>query len=95
VQGSVVVLVMALGGWGMWNLGSDSLASQSDSLTARPDPIYVAGCPVPDPLEKDSARGGVGEDRGCSEEGSSHPIISRRPGGGLEGHAHGAGRQRE
>jgi hypothetical protein len=80
VQGSVVVVVMTLGGWGMWNLGSDSLASQSDSLTAQPDPIYVAGCPVPDPLEKSSTRGGVGKGRGCTEEGSYHPITSRRPG---------------
>jgi hypothetical protein len=95
VQGSVVMVVMTLGGWGMWNLGSDSLASQSDSLIAHPDPIYVAGCPVPDPLEKSSTRGGVGKGRGCTEEGSSHPITSRRPGGGLGGHLHGAERQRE
>jgi hypothetical protein len=74
-QGSVVVLVMALGWWGMWNVGSDALSSQSDSLTAPRDLIYVAGCPVPDPLEKSSARGGVGEGRSCSEESSSHPIT--------------------
>jgi hypothetical protein len=96
VQGSIVMVVMTLGGWWMWNLGSDSLALQSDSLTTHPEPIYVAGCPVPDPLlEKDSARGGVGKGRGCTEEGSSHPITSRRPGGGLGGHLHGAERQRE
>jgi hypothetical protein len=86
---------MTLGGWGMWNLGSDSLASQSDSLTAHPDPIYVVGCPVPDPLQKSSTRGGVGKGRGCTEEGSSHPITSRRPGGGLGGHLHAAEMQRE
>jgi hypothetical protein len=96
VQGSVVVAVMALGGWGMVTLGSDSLSSQSDSLTAQPDPIYVAGCPVPDPLlGKDSARGGVGEGRGCTEEGSYHPVTSRRSGGGLGEHLHAAERQRE
>jgi len=77
----------------MWNVGSDSLASQSDYLTAQPETIYVAGCPVPAPLEKGSARGGVGESRGCSEEGSTHPITSRQPGVGLGGRGHGAERQ--
>jgi hypothetical protein len=61
VQGSIVMVIMALGWWRMWNLGSDSLASHSDSLTAHPDPIYVAGCAVSDPLEKSSTRGGVGK----------------------------------
>jgi hypothetical protein len=95
VQGSVVVVVMAVGGWGMWNLGSDSLASQSDSLTAHPDPIYVAGCPVPDPLANSSTRGGIGKGRRCANEGFSHSITSRRSGGGLVEHRHGAERQRE
>jgi hypothetical protein len=45
----VVVLVMALGWWGMMTLGSDSLQTMSD-------PIYVAGCPLADTtLEKGSA----------------------------------------
>jgi len=61
----------------MWNLGSDTLASQSDSLTAERYTIYVAGCPVLDPLEKSSTRGGVGEGKGCTEQSSSHPITSR------------------
>jgi hypothetical protein len=95
-QGSVVVLVVAFAWWGIWNIGSDTLASQSDSLTAPQDPIYVAGCPVPGPLEKSSRRGGVEEGKGCSEEDLSHLInTSRRPGGGLEGHALPAERQRE
>src|SRR5688500_16487246 len=46
-EGSVVVLIMALGWWGMWNLGSYTIVSQT-----QPEPIYVAGCPVPDPLQK-------------------------------------------
>ena len=88
-EGSVVVLAMALG-WGMWNLGSYTLLSQT-----QPEPIYVAGYPVPDPLEKDSARrGGFGKGRGCSKEGASHPVTSRRPGAGLGEHGHGAERQR-
>jgi hypothetical protein len=58
-QGLVVVLVVAFGWWGMANVGSDSLVSQSDSLTLARYPIYVAGCPVPDPLQKSSARGGI------------------------------------
>jgi hypothetical protein len=94
-QGLVVVLVVAFGWWGMANVGSDSLASQSDSLTVARYPIYVAGCPVPSPLEKSSARGGIGKDTGCSHEGSTHPITSRQPGGGLDRHAHGAPRQSE
>ena len=96
-QGSVVVLVVAFGWWGIWNVGSDTLGSQSDSLTATQDPIYVAGCPVPGPLQKSSRLGGgVEEGKGCSEEVLSHLInTSRRPGGGLEGHALPAERQRQ
>jgi hypothetical protein len=76
-----VVVVMALGWWGMMTLGSHSLASESDSVAQMGDPIYVAGCPVVDTLQKSSA--GVGVGKGCSKEGSSHPITSRQPGGGL------------
>jgi hypothetical protein len=72
-QGLVVVLLMAFGWWGMTSLGRDSLQPMSE-------PLYVAGCPLADTLEKRS--GGVG----CSKEGASHPISSRRPGAGLEGH---------
>jgi hypothetical protein len=52
-------------------------------------------CPVPDLLEKSSARGGVGEGSGCAEEGSTHPITSRQQGVGLSGRGHGAERQRD
>ena len=49
----VVVLVMALGWWGMMTLGSDS-------LQAMRYPIYVAGCPLADTtLEKGSVGGAV------------------------------------
>jgi hypothetical protein len=96
-QGSVVVLVIALGWWGMADVGSSTLALQSKPLTAHQDPIYVAGCPVPDPLQKSSRRGGVVEGKGgCSEEDLSHLInTSRRPRGALEGHALPTQRQRE
>jgi hypothetical protein len=74
----VVVVLVALGWWGMTTLGSDS-------LQAMRYPIYVAGCPLADTtLEKGSVGGG------CSKEGASHPITSRQPGGGLVEHAHGA-----
>jgi hypothetical protein len=89
------MVVMAFGWWGIWNVGSDSLASESNTLTAMGDPIYVAGCPMPAPLEMSSAGGGVGKGRGCAHEGSSHPITSRQPGVGLVEHAHGAERQRD
>jgi len=60
------------------------------------DPIYVAGCPVLDPLQKSSTRGRrVGEGGGCSHEGSTHPMTSRQPGVGLGRQAHGAERQRD
>ena len=73
-----------------------AIASLTERLPhSEGDPIYVAGCPVPAPFEKSSARGSVGEGRGCTEEGSTHPITSRRPGGGLVKDAHGAERQRE
>jgi hypothetical protein len=78
----VVVLLMAFGWWGMTTLGSDSLQPMRY-------PLYVAGCPLADTLEKGSAGGG------CSKEGATHPISSRQPGGGLVEHAHGAERHRE
>ena len=80
-----MVLIVAFGWWAVADLGSST-------LTAQPEPIYVAGCPVSDPLGKSSSQGGVRNGRGCSKEGSSHPITSRRPGGGLDRHAHGAER---
>src|SRR5215208_2699340 len=51
-EGSVVVLLMALGWWGMVILGSYTLVSQT-----QPEPIYVAGCPVSEPLQKRARRG--------------------------------------
>ena len=78
----VVVLLMALGWWAMTTLGSDS-------LQATRYPQYVAGCPLADTIEKRWAGGG------CSKEGASHPITSRRPGGSPLEHAHGAERHRE
>jgi hypothetical protein len=84
-EGSVVVAMLASGWWGMSLVGAHALASESD-----PAPIYVAGCPVGDTSEKDSAGGG------CSKEGASHPISSRQPEGGLASeHAHGDERPRE
>jgi hypothetical protein len=79
---SVVVLLMALGWWGITTFGSDP---------PQPirHPIYVAGCPLADTLEKRSAGGG------CSKEGASHPISTRQPRGGLVEHAHGAERHGE
>ena len=79
----VVVLLMALGWWGMTSLGSDSLQQMRH-------PVYVSGCPLADTtLEKGSAVGG------CSKEGVYHPITSRQPGGGLVKHGHGSERQRD
>jgi hypothetical protein len=78
----VAVLLMAFGWWGMTSLGSHS-------LQAMRYPIYVAGCPLSDTLEKRSAGGG------CSKEGVSHPMTSRQPGGRIGEHAHGAERHRE
>jgi hypothetical protein len=78
-----MVLVVAFGWWAVADLGSST-------LTAEPEPIYVAGCPVPAPLDKSLAQGGFGKGRGCSKEGASHPITSRRPGAGLGEHLHGA-----
>jgi hypothetical protein len=81
-QGLVVVLLMAFGWWAMTTLGSDS-------LQATRYPQYVAGCPLADTLGKRSAGGG------CSKEGASHPICSRRPGGSPLKHAHGGERHSE
>jgi hypothetical protein len=78
----VLVLLMAFGWWAMTTLGSHS-------LQAMRYPIYVAGCPLADTIEKRSAGGS------CSKEGVSHPMTSRQPGGGIGEHAHGAERHRE
>ena len=84
-EGAVVVAMLASGWWGMSILGAHALASESD-----PPPLYVAGCPLADTSEKDSAGGG------CSKEGASHPITTRQPGAGLGSeHAHGDERPRE
>jgi len=56
-EGSVVVALIAIGWLGMWNVGSDTLSSQSDSLTAARETIYIGVCPVPAPLQKSSTRG--------------------------------------
>jgi hypothetical protein len=82
-----VVVLIAIGWWGMAHLGNDTLAPESDSLTAKRPPVYVAGCPVVDTLQESLD---AGEGKGCPREGSSHPITSRQPGGGLGEHAHGA-----
>jgi hypothetical protein len=80
-EGSVLVALLASGWWGMSILGVHAAASESGSA---PAPVYVAGCPVGDTLQKGSAR------EGCSKEGASHPISTRQPGAGLGEHAHGA-----
>ena len=80
-EGAVVVALLASGWWGMSLVGAHALALESSA----PAPVYVAGCPVDDTLQKGSAGGG------CSKEGASHPISSRQPGAGLASeHAHGA-----
>ena len=92
-QGSISVLFLAFGWWGIRTLGSHSLASQTDSLREMGEPVYVAGCPVAASTpETSSAGGGVGKknDGGCSEEGLYHSVTSRRPGAGPSGHAYGA-----
>ena len=94
-EGSVVVVVMAFGCWGMANLGSQTLASESDSLAAMAGPIYVAGCPVAGTLERSSARGSIGKGGACSEGSRSHPFSSRQPGVVLGEHGRGAKRQGE
>jgi hypothetical protein len=50
----------------------------------------VAGCPVVDTLQESSVKEDAG--RACTEEVSTHPITSRRPGGGLGEDAHGTDR---
>jgi hypothetical protein len=78
-EGAVVVALLGSLWWGMSILGAHVLVSES-----APRPVYVAGCPVADTLEKSS------KGEACSEEGASHPITSRQPGAGLGEHAHGA-----
>ena len=79
-QGAALVAVLASGWWGVSALGAHTVASEASRR-----PVYVAGCPLSNTLEK-SQRG-----VGCSQEGASHPITSRQPGAGLASkHAHGA-----
>jgi hypothetical protein len=65
----VVVVLMAFGWWGMMSLGSDSLQPMSE-------PIYVAGCPLADTLEKGSAVGAVQRRAYLTRS----PHASREPG---------------
>ena len=64
----VVVLIMALGWWGMTTLGSYSLQPMRY-------PLYVAGCPLSDTLEKRSADGAV--QRRVHLTRSAHAILER------------------
>ena len=91
-QGCMLVVVLALGWWVMTTLGGYSLESQSDSPAVMAGPIYLAGCPVADTLDKSSTQADAGKVEGCSEEDVSHPISSRRAGGGLGERAHRAER---
>ncbi len=92
-QGAVLVVALASGWWGITTLGGHTLASESDSPAGMASPIYVAGCPVTDTLDRSPAQGGAGKKGGhCSEEGVSYPISSRQPGAGLGEHAHRAER---
>jgi len=68
-EGSVVVLLMALGWWGMWNLGSYTIVSQT-----QPEPIYVAGCPVAEPLQKSRRGEGV---LGRAEDVQRKALLTR------------------
>jgi hypothetical protein len=65
-EGLVVVLIMALGWWGMTTLGSDSLQLMRY-------PLYVAGCPLSDTLQKRSAAGAV--QRRAHLTRSAHAIL--------------------
>jgi hypothetical protein len=80
-QGVVLVAVLASGWWGVHTLDAHTLASEEGPSVAWLHPVRVGGCPV----------GGTGLDakgstkEGCSVDGLSHPISSRRPGAGLVG----------
>ena len=81
-QGAVSVAVLASGWWGMAALGAHTLASEDGPSAAVRPPVYVAGCPVDvTGLAEDSPEGDPRE--GCSDEGLSSLISSRRPGAGL------------
>jgi len=82
-QAVLLVAVLASVWWGMFVLGAHTLASEDGPSSSWLRPVYVGGCPV----------GGSGlakgkAEEGCLEEGPSHPSGSRRPGAGLDGHAH-------
>jgi hypothetical protein len=81
------VAVLASVWWGVFALGARTLALEDGPSVSWRRPVYVAGCPVDGVgLAEDSPREGSKE--GCSEQGLSHPISSRRPGAGLVGGEH-------
>ena len=87
VQGAGLVVLLASVWWGVYALGAHALASEEGSSEAWLRPVYVGGCPV----------GGTGlaegpPKEGCTQEGLSHPMGSRRPGAGLDERAHRAER---
>jgi hypothetical protein len=93
-EGSVLVLVITLGLWWIAHVGSDTPASQSEARAALADPIYGTGCPLaPTTLQKGSAQGVVvKKEEACARGDESHPMTSRRPGGGPAQRGHGAER---
>ena len=82
-QAAVSVALLASVWWGVHTLGVHTLATEGPSSEAWLRPVYVGGCPI-----GPSGLSASPPERGCSEEGPSHPSGSRRPGAGLDERAH-------
>jgi hypothetical protein len=94
VQCFVLALVLGLGWQGVVVVGSQTLASETNSsLTAGRYPTDGVECPVPRAPEKGSAQeagiaGVINKGGHCSAKVWPHTTTSRQPGAGLAERAH-------
>jgi hypothetical protein len=92
LQGSGLVLVMALLLWGILTFGSQGVVTERHSLAAVRAPTPPIGCSVPQVSESGSLPGDGGDGADsyyrCSAKEWPHTITSRQPGGGAGERVH-------
>ena len=92
LQGSVLVLVVALLLWGILTIGSQGMVTERHSLAVVRAPTPPIGCSVPQASESGALPGDGGEGaehyRRCSAKEWPHTTTSRQPGRGAGERAH-------
>lgn len=92
LQGSVLVLVVALLLWGILTFGGQGVVAERHSLAAVRAPTPPIGCSVPQASESGALPGDGGEGADsyyrCSAKEWPHTTTSRQPGGGAGERVH-------